>query len=61
VNTKTNQKITVPAKGSISITPRWCSSTSGKHTSQHAFSGADNNGKAISIQTAVINLMANTK
>ena len=61
VNTKTNQRIVVPAKGSVTLNPRWCSSTSGKHTSQHTFTGADANGKAITVSTGVINLNANTK
>jgi hypothetical protein len=40
------------------LNPRWCSATSAKHTSQHTFTGADANGKAVTVQTAVINLNA---
>jgi hypothetical protein len=57
VNNATSQKIVVPAKGSLTLNSRWCSASSSKHTSQHTFIGSDANGKSISIQTPVINLM----
>ena len=59
VNNLTGIKITIPANGEVKLNPRWCSSTSGKHTSQHTFSGTDSSGNAINLQTPLINLMAN--
>jgi hypothetical protein len=59
VNNLTGVKVTVPANGETKLNPRWCSSTSGKHTSQHTFSGTDSNGNSINLQTPLINLMAN--
>jgi hypothetical protein len=59
VNNLTGVKVAVPANGEMKINPRWCSSTSGKHTAQHTFSGTDSNGNAVNVQTPVINLMAN--
>ena len=59
VNNLTGIKITIPANGEVKLNPRWCSSTSGKHTSQHTFSGTDSNGNAINLQTPLVNLMAN--
>jgi hypothetical protein len=59
VNNLTGIKISVPANGEVKLNPRWCSSTSSKHTSQHTFSGTDSNGNAINLQTPLINLMAN--
>src|SRR5687767_8585692 len=59
VNNLTGIKISVPANGEVKLNPRWCSSTSGKHSSQHTFSGTDSNGNAINLQTPLINLMAN--
>ena len=60
VNNLTGVKVEVPANGEAKLNPRWCSSTSGKHTAQHTFSGTDSNGHAVNLQTSVINLMANT-
>ena len=60
VNNQTGIKLTVPANGELKLTPRWCSSTSAKHTAQHTFSGTDSNGNAVNLQTPLINLMANT-
>ena len=60
VNNLTGVKVSVPANGELKLNPRWCSSTSGKHTAQHTFSGTDTNGNAINLQTPVINLMANS-
>jgi hypothetical protein len=59
VNNLTGIKLSVPANGELKLNPRWCSSTSAKHTAQHTFSGTDSNGNAINLQTPVINLMAN--
>ena len=59
VNNLTGIKVTVPANGELKLNPRWCSSTSSKHTAQHTFSGTDSNGNSINLQTPVINLMAN--
>jgi hypothetical protein len=59
VNNLTGIKLTVPANGELKLNPRWCSSTSAKHTSQHTFSGTDSNGNSINLQTPLINLMAN--
>lgn len=60
VNNLTGIKISVPANGEVKLNPRWCSSTSSKHTAQHTFSGIDANGNAINVQSPLINLMANT-
>ena len=60
VNNLTGVKVEVPANGEMKLNPRWCSSTSGKHTAQHTFSGTDSNGNAVNLQTPIINLMANT-
>ena len=59
VNNLTGIKVTVPANGEVKLNPRWCSSTSAKHTSQHTFSGTDSNGNSVNLQTPVINLMEN--
>jgi hypothetical protein len=60
VNNLTGTRIPVPANGEVKLNPRWCSSTSAKHTAQHTFSGTDSNGNAVNVQTELINLMANT-
>lgn len=60
VNNLTGIKLVVPANGELKLNPRWCSSTSSKHTAQHTFSGTDSNGNAVNLQTPLINLMANT-
>jgi hypothetical protein len=59
VNNLTGIKVTVPANGEIKLNPRWCSSTSSKHTAQHTFSGTDSNGNPINLQSPLVNLMAN--
>ena len=59
VNNLTGIKVSVPANGEVKLTPRWCSSTSSKHTAQHTFSGTDSNGNSINLQSPLINLMAN--
>ena len=59
VNNLTGIKVVVPANGEIKLNPRWCSSTSGKHTAQHTFSGTDSNGNAVNLQSELVNLMAN--
>jgi hypothetical protein len=59
VNNLTGIKLTVPANGELKLNPRWCSSTSSRHTAQHTFSGTDSNGNSINLQTPVINLNAN--
>lgn len=59
VNNLTGIKVSVPANGEVKLNPRWCSSTSSKHTAQHTFSGTDSNGNPINLQTPLINLMAN--
>jgi hypothetical protein len=60
VNNLTGIKVEVPANGEVKLNPRWCSSTSSKHTAQHTFSGTDANGNAVNLQSPLINLMANT-
>ena len=60
VNNLTGIKVEVPANGEVKLNPRWCSSTSGKHTAQHTFSGTDANGNAVNLQSPLVNLMANT-
>ncbi|HET9468522.1 MAG TPA: hypothetical protein VFO48_08930 [Vicinamibacterales bacterium] len=60
VNNLTGVTIQVPANGEVKLNPRWCSSTSGKHTAQHTFSYIDSAGNAINVQSPLVNLMANT-
>ena len=60
VNNLTGIKVEVPANGEVKLNPRWCSSTSGKHTAQHTFSGTDANGNAVNLQSPLVNLLANT-
>jgi hypothetical protein len=59
VNNLTGLRISVPAGGSVTLDPRWCSSTSGKHTAQHTFTGTDARGNPITLQSPLVNLMAN--
>jgi hypothetical protein len=58
VNTRTNMNIVVPAKGTTTLTPRWCSSESRRHTARHSFTGADANGLAVNIQGPEVSLLA---
>jgi len=60
VNSKTVD-ISVPANGTVTLNPRWCSATSDKHTAQHTFSGVDGKGNPITVQGSSINLMAAPK
>jgi hypothetical protein len=60
VNNLTGVKVSVPANGEVKLNPRWCSSTSGKHTAQHTFTGTDSNGNTVNLQSELVNLMANT-
>src|SRR5688500_990050 len=50
VNTRTSMNISVPARGTTTLNPRWCSSESRRHTARHSFTGADANGNALTIQ-----------
>ncbi len=59
VNDLAGLSISVPARGSITLNPRWCSSTSGKHTAQHTFTGTDAKGTPINVKTSLVNLMGN--
>jgi hypothetical protein len=59
VNNLTGLKISIPARGSVTLNPRWCSSTSSKHTAQHTFTGTDARGNPINLQSALVNLNAN--
>jgi hypothetical protein len=59
-NNLTGVRVSVPANGEVKLTPRWCSSSSGKHTAQHTFTGTDSNGNALSVRSDLVNLMANT-
>jgi hypothetical protein len=56
VNTSTNLSLVVPAKGSLAIASRWCSSAAVSHTAQTSFTGTDSSGKAITIDGPVVNL-----
>jgi hypothetical protein len=59
VNNLSGLQINVPANGSVSLNPRWCSSTNAKHTAQHTFTGTDAKGTRITLQSQLVNLMAN--
>jgi hypothetical protein len=59
VNNLSGLRINVPARGSVTLNPRWCSSTSAKHTAQHTFTGTDAKGTPITLQSQLVNLMAN--
>lgn len=59
VNDLSGLRINVPARGSITLNPRWCSSTSGKHTAQHTLTGTDAKGTPINVKSTLVNLMAN--
>jgi hypothetical protein len=61
VNNLTGLKMTVPAKGELKLSPRWCSSESKAHTSQSMFGGVDAMGNAISVEGPLVNLMAAPK
>jgi len=56
VNTTTNLSLAVPAKGSLAIASRWCSSAAVSHTAQTTFTGTDSSGKAIIVDGPVVNL-----
>ena len=58
VNNLSGVRINVPANGSVSLSPRWCSSTNAKHTAQHTFTGTDAKGTRITVRSQLINLMA---
>jgi hypothetical protein len=56
VNDMSGLRINLPARGRVSLNPRWCSATSGKHTAQHTFTGTDAAGNTITLQSPVVNL-----
>jgi hypothetical protein len=56
VNTLTGLNLVVPAKGTLSISSRWCSSQAVAHTAQSTFMGIDVNGHTINVDAPVANL-----
>jgi hypothetical protein len=50
--------IAVPARGKITLNPRWCSATAEKHTAQSTFMGVDARGNPITVKGPMVNLMA---
>ena len=61
VNNLTGLKMVVPARGSMTLNPRWCSSESKAHTAQSMFGGVDANGNSVTVNGPVVNLMAAPK
>jgi hypothetical protein len=59
VNNLTGLKISVPANGKVTLSPRWCSATNEKHTALHTFTGNDSKGNTITLETPTVNLMKN--
>jgi hypothetical protein len=57
----TTVNIAVPARGKVTLNPRWCSATAEKHTAQSTFMGVDAKGNSISVQGPMVNLMAPPK
>jgi len=58
VNIINGINIQVPAKGKATIKARWCSGNAIQHTAQSTFSGVDEKGNAITVNTPAIRLMA---
>ena len=56
VNTLTGLTLVVPAKGSLTVNSRWCSSQAVAHTAQSTFMGTDANGHTINVDAPVVNL-----
>ena len=47
VSKQSNAGISIPARGKVTLSTRWCSSTASGHTAQSNFSGTDANGHVI--------------
>jgi len=56
VNQPTGLKLVVPAKGSLGVPTKWCSSLAVSHTAQTTFIGTDAKGNAITVESPVANL-----
>ena len=61
VNNLTALKIMVPANGTTTLNPKWCSSESKAHTAQSMFGGVDGAGNAVTVNGPLVNLMAAPK
>jgi hypothetical protein len=61
VNNLTGLKMIVPARGTMTLNPKWCSSEAKAHTAQSTFGGVDANGTSLTVNGPVVNLMAATK
>src|SRR6266511_2474135 len=53
VNTLTGLNLVVPAKGTLIVASRWCSSAAVAHTAQTTFMGTDSNGHTINVDAPV--------
>ena len=58
VNNLTGLNIQVPANGSMTLSPRWCSAESKAHTAQSTFGGVDANGHQVAVTGPTVDLMA---
>ena len=61
VNNLTALHIMVPANGTTTLNPKWCSSESKAHTAQSMFGGVDGAGNAVTVNGPLVNLMAAPK
>ena len=61
VNNLTALHMMVPANGTTTLNPKWCSSESKAHTAQSMFGGVDGAGNAVTVNGPLVNLMAAPK
>jgi hypothetical protein len=57
VNNINNVNLVVPAYTSVTVPVRWCSATSGQHSSQTTFSGTDASNNEVKITSPLVTLM----
>lgn len=55
---RTGLNISVPARGSVKMNRRWCSSSPSGHTTQTTMTGTDANGNAVTLTGPDTTLMA---
>lgn len=58
VNTLTGLNLVVPARGTLNVASRWCSSAAVAHTAQSTFMGIDANGHTVNVDAPVANLQS---
>lgn len=56
VNTRNDLTIKVPARGSTTLTSRWCSAQAVAHTAQTSFTGKDASGNSINVDGPTVEL-----